>query len=99
MISSKQEKEKETRSGSFTPIQNGSKGGLGSLNNRLRFSFILLFPFAQGGKNGDGRPICPQGSVQMSWRLRDGLWGQVSTSLIPGPASHPGEEGSGHGAF
>lgn len=57
MISSKQVK--ETQQGSFTPIQDGSMGGPGSLTDYLRFSFIILVLFAEGGKNGGGGPICP----------------------------------------
>ena len=75
MVSSQQVK--EIQQGSLNPIQDGSKGGPGSLNDHLRFSLIL--PFYTRKENGDRGPVCSQGSAQMSWRVREGI--QFNTRL------------------
>ena len=53
MVSS--QRVKEIQQGSLNPIQDGSMGGPGSLNDHLRFSLILPFyTRKENGNRGDG---------------------------------------------
>jgi len=48
---------KEIHRSSLHPIRDGSKDAPGSLNDHLRFSFILPFDTRKG--SGSGGPDCP----------------------------------------